>query len=241
MISGVRTHSEHQWQRGGWLCPPAGPTVRLTLLAVSAKRAFTGEAGCGYYRPPVPVIIVGNIYVGGAGKTPVVIAMVKALRRTRLEPRRIRPRIRGEDQAASAHGNKDDLAAERFGDAEPALIAHATNLMPPPSASTPTPDRAGPHLVERLSHSVSVVVSEATSTPASARWACRGAIVAVTNVVACTSAHRPAQASRAPHRILADRAFQRIDDGRDTCATGRCADRDDGAAGGLAVTSPAAR
>ncbi|AFZ82772.1 tetraacyldisaccharide 4'-kinase [Candidatus Kinetoplastibacterium crithidii (ex Angomonas deanei ATCC 30255)] len=32
------------------------------------------------YRPNVPIIIVGNIYIGGTGKTPVVIAIVKELK-----------------------------------------------------------------------------------------------------------------------------------------------------------------
>ncbi|MFM2479845.1 tetraacyldisaccharide 4'-kinase [Celerinatantimonas sp. YJH-8] len=41
------------------------------------RRFLSGEASS--YRPPVPVIIVGNISVGGNGKTPVVLALCEYL------------------------------------------------------------------------------------------------------------------------------------------------------------------
>ncbi|HLR13892.1 MAG TPA: tetraacyldisaccharide 4'-kinase [Burkholderiaceae bacterium] len=76
------------------------------------------------YRSPVPVIVVGNIYVGGTGKTPVVMAAVQALRQMGWQPgivsRGYGVTIKGSPRIA--HG---DASAAWIGD-EPALIAQAT-------------------------------------------------------------------------------------------------------------------
>src|SRR5580658_3330431 len=38
------------------------------------------------YRAPVPVVCVGNLVVGGAGKTPVVLALAELLRQLGISP-----------------------------------------------------------------------------------------------------------------------------------------------------------
>lgn len=73
-----------QWygQRPGW-------SLALAPLAWLLK----GAAACRYRRfrrqgatPPVPLLVVGNISVGGTGKTPLVIALCLALKQRGLKP-----------------------------------------------------------------------------------------------------------------------------------------------------------
>lgn len=113
-----------QWQRAGWLTPLLAPLSALTWLGVAAKRGLYASGLRRAYRANVPVIVVGNIYVGGTGKTPVVIAIVKALRERGWTPGVV-SRGYGVKVGAHAHVGRGDLAADRFGD-EPALIARAT-------------------------------------------------------------------------------------------------------------------
>ena len=76
-------------------------------------------------RLPVPVVVVGNIYVGGTGKTPVTIALVRELIR-----RGYRPGV-----VSRGFGRKEDGAqlvkptspAQKVGD-EPLLIAKETGV-----------------------------------------------------------------------------------------------------------------
>lgn len=69
---------------------------------------------------PVPVLIVGNIYVGGTGKTPIVIELVKALRERGWHPGVI-SRGYGTSIGKRPLVSLGALDANCFGD-EPALI-----------------------------------------------------------------------------------------------------------------------
>lgn len=71
-------------QRGAlaWLLWP----LALLFGALAALRRGLYRAGwCPIGRLPVPVIVVGNVVVGGAGKTPVVLALVRHLQSVGLQ------------------------------------------------------------------------------------------------------------------------------------------------------------
>jgi len=74
------------WMRRG-LCAIALWPLSMLFRALVAVRRIA--YGCGILksaRLPVPVIVVGNIFVGGTGKTPMTIWLVAALRRAGFRP-----------------------------------------------------------------------------------------------------------------------------------------------------------
>ncbi len=76
-------------------------------------------------RLPVPVLVVGNVVVGGAGKTPTAIGLVQ-----HLQTQGWRPGVlsRGHGRSGSAClAVRPDSSAEQVGD-EPLLIARATGV-----------------------------------------------------------------------------------------------------------------
>jgi tetraacyldisaccharide 4'-kinase len=77
---------EQAWQRRGPLACALWP-LSLVFGAIAAARRLAFATGLRRaVRLDVPVIVVGNLTVGGTGKTPTVIALVEALRQAGMTP-----------------------------------------------------------------------------------------------------------------------------------------------------------
>lgn len=70
-----------QWAKHGIFALLLSPFSLLFLLAIKIRRSRIVPA-----KLPVPVVVVGNIYVGGTGKTPVTIALVRELVKKGFHP-----------------------------------------------------------------------------------------------------------------------------------------------------------
>lgn len=113
------------WQRRGplaWLLAPLSALYAALLLL---RRAAYSSGLARAARLPVPVIVVGNLYLGGTGKTPLTIELVRA-----LVARGRRPGV-----VSRGHGRRGDEVRivratddpQTSGD-EPVLIAQATGV-----------------------------------------------------------------------------------------------------------------
>lgn len=68
------------WQSRSWAAWMLTPLAGLYGLLLLIRRALYALELLKQTRLPVPVIVVGNIFVGGTGKTPLVIWLVEQLR-----------------------------------------------------------------------------------------------------------------------------------------------------------------
>jgi tetraacyldisaccharide 4'-kinase len=73
------SHIREQWQKRSWFAWVLWPLSLLTLTYIWANTYLYKNAKRRTYQLAKPVIVVGNVVVGGAGKTPVVIELVKYL------------------------------------------------------------------------------------------------------------------------------------------------------------------
>jgi tetraacyldisaccharide 4'-kinase len=131
---GLAGRLERLWYPGaaGGPAPPAALRFAATLhgLAVRARAAAYDRGVLAARRLPVPCISVGNLRVGGTGKTPLVAWLVERFLAAGARPavvsRGYGGSERGPSRVPAAGGG---AAAARFGD-EPALLATGFTQIP---------------------------------------------------------------------------------------------------------------
>ena len=119
---------EAVWPRRGW----RGWAEALALQPFSAAFAVgVGLRGAGYRlgllrtrRAPLPVVSVGNLTVGGTGKTPVALWLAEGLRQRGARPAIVSRGYGGAARAATvvSRGNGPEVGPEVAGD-EPVMLA----------------------------------------------------------------------------------------------------------------------
>jgi tetraacyldisaccharide 4'-kinase len=77
---------QQAWLRRGLLARLLLPIAALYALTAGVRKRLYRHGVLATQRLTVPVVVVGNLVVGGAGKTPAVIAVVSVLRRHGYTP-----------------------------------------------------------------------------------------------------------------------------------------------------------
>ena len=130
--------------------------LSLVFQAVVKLRHAAYQAGlCRRYKLPVPVIVVGNISVGGSGKTPLVIELVELLRRAGLQPGIVSRGYRGRSQTWPRHVDASSDPVQ-VGD-EPVLLAQRCQC---PITVGPDRSAAAQALLAESASPVNIIVSD---------------------------------------------------------------------------------
>ena len=111
------------WFTRGWLACLLWPVAQIYGLLVRLRRALYERGVFPSRRFDVPVIVVGNVVAGGAGKTPLVIALAR-----HLQAQGLLVGVVSRGYGRRGHENlevRPDTSVDESGD-EPALIQRAT-------------------------------------------------------------------------------------------------------------------
>ena len=119
-------------ERAWYRAVPAWPVIAVALLPFAGLFALVAGARRRAYRAgwlrrrllPVPVVVVGNLTVGGTGKTPLVLWLARALRRRGYTPGILSRGYGGNPRRSVEVGAT--ATAEAVGD-EPLLLARASD------------------------------------------------------------------------------------------------------------------
>ncbi|WP_256079997.1 tetraacyldisaccharide 4'-kinase [Massilia sp. YIM B04103] len=121
--SALETTLTRAWLRRGPLACALWP-VSLLFRGLAGLRAAAFRLGLGNSEKlPVPVVVVGNIFIGGTGKTPLTIWLVQALRAAGFTPGVVSRGFGSKDSAPRPVGPAS--TPREVGD-EPVLIAART-------------------------------------------------------------------------------------------------------------------
>ncbi|MTW10668.1 tetraacyldisaccharide 4'-kinase [Pseudoduganella eburnea] len=123
MASSLETTFSREWLRRGALACALWPLSLLFRFLAAARRAAFAAGLSSSERLPVPVVVVGNIFIGGTGKTPLTIWLVDALRAAGFRPGVVSRGFGGKDAAPREVGASS--TPSDVGD-EPVLIAART-------------------------------------------------------------------------------------------------------------------
>jgi len=120
MRAAIEAWIHRQWAKRGLLALLLSPFSLIFLIAVRWHFQRIRPV-----RVAVPVVVVGNIYVGGTGKTPITINLVQQLVKAGLHPGVISRGYKSE--GAGTRLVTDTSRADEVGD-EPLLIEQATHV-----------------------------------------------------------------------------------------------------------------
>lgn len=142
----MRAWLENEWQRRGGGALIFLPFALLFAVIVRVRRHLYISRLLPSWRAPVPVVVVGNITVGGTGKTPLTLEILEILQKRGWTPgvvARGYGRVpRGEHDPLGVVRVFPDVATpEHFGD-EPVLIARRSRVPVYISPNRPAAARA---------------------------------------------------------------------------------------------------
>ncbi|MGH8075830.1 MAG: tetraacyldisaccharide 4'-kinase [Lysobacter sp.] len=122
--SGAREQAPAYWYGDAAVPLAARALSGLYATLTALRRGLYARGWLHRHHPGVPVLVVGNITAGGAGKTPLTMAVVERLRAAGWNPG-VASRGYGRDDARLAAWVESDSAVAQVGD-EPLLIARRT-------------------------------------------------------------------------------------------------------------------
>jgi tetraacyldisaccharide 4'-kinase len=85
-MSALSQTLQRAWMKRGWLARLLWPLSQLYGALIGIRRWLFEHHWLSAYTADVPVVVVGNLVAGGAGKTPLVMAIVQHLQATGRRP-----------------------------------------------------------------------------------------------------------------------------------------------------------